>query len=50
MLNGMEVGSDRYNSLTNAIANLEQVLSGDPGQSEVINAMSRLTRAMAGLE
>lgn len=50
-LNSMDPSASNYGSLTQAISNMESVInSGSPSQSDVMAAMSQLTRAMAGLQ
>ncbi len=49
-LNSMDSTASNYTSLSLAISNMESVLSSSsPSQSDVMAAMSQLTRAMAGL-
>ena len=50
-LNSMDSSASNYTSLSLAISNMESVLSSSsPSQSDVMAAMSQLTRAMAGLD
>lgn len=50
MLSSMDAASEQYQSISNAIANLQNVISsGSPSTSDVAAAMGILTQAMAGL-
>ena len=47
MMQGMDPNDSRYTAMFNACASLETVLANNGSQSEIINAMSALTLAMA---
>ena len=49
MLNTMDRTSEQYAALQSAIINLETVLQTSPTQSQILDAMTTLTLAMAGL-
>lgn len=49
MLQDMDPSDPRYWPVSNACSELESVLSGNPSQNDIINAMSTLTLAMAGM-